>query len=93
MERSRIGDWEGDTVRGQNGYLVTLVDRKNRFTLVQRISQKTKGQVASAMKCLLNKVPLVRMVTLDNGSEFADHAKVSEATGAEICFAKSHASW
>lgn len=33
--RSRIGDWEGDTVigEGHQGVLVTLVERKSRYTL------------------------------------------------------------
>ncbi len=92
-KRSRIGDWEGDTVHGKKGYLVTLVDRMSRFTLVQRVSRKTKGKVASAMTALLRKVPEVRTITLDNGSEFADHSTVSEATGTEIYFAKPLASW
>ena len=38
-------------------------------------------------------MPEVQTITLDNGSEFADHLTVSEATGAEIYFAKPHASW
>ena len=92
-ERNRVGDWEGDTVHGRNGYLVTLVDRMSRFTLVKRIARKTKEQVASAMTRLLSKVPLVRTVTLDNGSEFAAHAEVAAATNADIYFAKPHASW
>ncbi|WP_419174911.1 IS30 family transposase [Desulfosediminicola sp.] len=92
-ECNRVGDWEGDTVHALNGYLVTLVDRMSRFTLVKRIARKTKEQVASAMTGLLNKVPLVRTVTLDNGSEFAAHAEVAAATNADIYFAKPHASW
>jgi IS30 family transposase len=34
-KRSRIGDWEGDTVigKGHQGVLVTLVERKSRYTL------------------------------------------------------------
>lgn len=32
--RSRLGDWEGDTVFGQDAHLVTLVDRKSRYTLI-----------------------------------------------------------
>ena len=36
--RDRLGDWEGDTVVGKeaSGYLVTLVDRCSRFTLVEK---------------------------------------------------------
>ena len=40
-DRSRLGDWEGDTVHGQNAHLVTLVDRASRFTLVKRVFDKT----------------------------------------------------
>ncbi len=92
-ERTRVGDWEGDTVHGRNGYLATLVDRMSRFTLVKRIARKTKEQIASAMTGLLSKVPFVRTVTLDNGSEFATHTEVAAATNADIYFAKPHASW
>ena len=35
-EKSRIGDWEGDTVIGKNhkGGLVTLAERKSRYVLL-----------------------------------------------------------
>ena len=38
--RSRLGDWEGDTVYGQDAHLVTLVDRKSRFTLIGKTDTK-----------------------------------------------------
>ncbi len=36
---ARFGHWEADTVRGKNGKaaLITLVDRKSRFLLAQRV--------------------------------------------------------
>lgn len=92
-DRTRIGDWEGDTVHGQNAHLVTLVDRTSRFTLAKRVLRKTKEEVADAMLELLGKVTSVRTVTLDNGGEFADHVRVSRETGAEVYFAKPYASW
>lgn len=92
-DRTRIGDWEGDTVHGQNAHLVTLVDRTSRFTLAKRVLRKTKEEVADAMLELFKKITSVRTVTLDNGGEFADHARVSRETGAEVYFAKPYASW
>jgi IS30 family transposase len=92
-DRERLGDWEGDTVHGQNAHLVTLVDRTSRFTLVQRVLKKTKEQVADAMIKMLKKVHSVLTITLDNGGEFADHVRVSKATGADVYFAKPYASW
>lgn len=91
--RTRIGDWEGDTVHGQNAHLVTLVDRTSRFTLAKRVLRKTKEEVADAMLALFKKVSSVRTVTLDNGGEFADHVRVSRETGAQVYFTKPYASW
>ncbi len=92
-ERVRIGDWEGDTVHGQNAHLVTLVDRASRFTLAKRVLRKTKEFVADAMLELFGKVSSVRTITLDNGSEFADHGRVAKETGGKVYFAKPYASW
>jgi IS30 family transposase len=43
----RIGDWEGDTVVGQNhqGALVTLVDRKSKLTLIGKVDRYTAEAV------------------------------------------------
>lgn len=92
-KRERLGDWEGDTVHGQNAHLVTLVERKSRFTLARRILRKTKENVADAILELLGKVSSVLTITLDNGGEFADHERISKATGAKMYFAKPYASW
>nr|WP_217909490.1 IS30 family transposase [Desulfosediminicola flagellatus] len=91
--RERIGDWEGDTVHGQNAHLVTLVDRSSRFTLVKRVFKNTKEAVADAIFELFSKVHTIITVTLYNGEEFSAHTRVSEATGAKIYFAKPYASW
>jgi len=91
--RERLGDWEGDTVHGHKAHLVTLVDRNSLFTLVERVSRKTKEFVADAMIKMLSKVKPVLTITLDNGGEFADHVRVAKATGADVYFAKPYASW
>jgi transposase, IS30 family len=88
-KRKRLGDWEGDTVHGQNAHLVTLVDRTSRFTLVQRVFTKTKEEVANAMIDMFSKVHSVLTVTLDNGGEFADHVRVACKTGALIFFCET----
>jgi len=91
--RERFGDWEGDTVHGQNAHLVTLVDRATRFTLVKRVFDKTKGVVADALISMLGGVHSALTLTLDNGGEFADHVRVTKTTGTDIYFAKPYASW
>ncbi|MGB0360182.1 MAG: IS30 family transposase, partial [Endozoicomonas sp.] len=91
--RSRLGDWEGDTVFGQDAHLLTLVDRKSRFTLIGKVDTKQAETVADTMISLLGRVSLVRTITLDNGGEFAAHGKVTEAVNAEVFFAKPYASY
>ena len=48
--RGRIGDWEGDTVigKGHRGVLVTLVERKSRYTVIRAIPRKTAAAVRTA---------------------------------------------
>ena len=91
--RSRLGDWEGDTVFGQDAHLITLVDRKSRFTLIGKVDTKRAEVVADTMINLLSRVSLVRTITLDNGGEFAAHGKVAKAVNADVFFAKPYASY
>ncbi|MDE9553744.1 IS30 family transposase, partial [Xenorhabdus bovienii] len=81
-KRARIGDFEGDTIYGQNAYLVTLVDRKSRLLLMAKTQDRTAEAVSNVMNTLLNRVSSVHTVTLDNGGEFARHEKVSQSTKA-----------
>ena len=49
--RSRVGDWEADTVIGKQGHsvLVTLVERKTRFTVAIKAVNKTARAVTNAI--------------------------------------------
>ncbi|MDP0562060.1 MAG: IS30 family transposase [Candidatus Endonucleobacter sp. (ex Gigantidas childressi)] len=69
--RSRLGDWEGDTIYGQDAHLVTLVERKSRLTLIGEVDTKYAEVVAESMIKLLKRVSSVCTVSLDNGGEFA----------------------
>ena len=43
------GHWEGDTVHGQNGNLVTLVDRKTRYLSARKTYSRTKDEVGQRL--------------------------------------------
>lgn len=92
-QRQRIGDWEGDTVYGQDAYLVTLVERKSRLTLIGKVKDKTAETVANEMTALLKRVDKVHTITLDNGGEFAHHKDVAKAANADTYFARPYASY
>ena len=81
--RSEIGHWEGDLVYSSfhKLYVVTLVDRKSRF-LLTGISHSRKAEEVSDVICrLLKKLPKkhVRSLTLDRGSEFSEHGRITKA--------------
>lgn len=95
--RGRRGDWEGDTVRGASGRggLLTLVDRKSRFTLVKRVADLRSATVCGAAADVLSSVPrqFRKTATFDNGKEFAEHEKLSRRTGVNVYFADPYRAW
>lgn len=92
--RSRLGDWEADTIigKGKKGAIVTLVDRQSRFLCMGLVARRTKGIVAKKIISLLAGLP-VHTITCDNGKEFTDHEKFAKALEAEVYFAHPYASW
>lgn len=95
-KRRRIADWEGDTVigGGHQGVLVTLVERKSRYTLAAPLPRRTSDQVGQAMIDLLRPhKERCKTITLDNGKEFAGHEFIAKCLGAKVYFAHPYCSW
>jgi IS30 family transposase len=94
--RSRIGDWEGDTVIGKRhqGALVTLVERKSRYLELGHAGTKSKERVADeVIRCLKGHKGRCKTITYDNGKEFTDHQRMAGQLKAEIYFAHPYSSW
>ena len=94
--RSRIGDWEADTVIGKNHRqaIVSIVERKTGFTLIRKVERKTAQAVSQAMIGLLKPHrKKVRTITLDNGKEFAGHEDIAKKLKADFYFAHPYSSW
>jgi len=93
-DRSRLGDWEADTIigKGKKGAIVTLVDRKSRYLRMGLVSKRTKEAVKEMIITLLADFP-VHTITCDNGKEFAGHEDIAKALEASIYFAHPYASW
>ena len=73
-----VGHWEGDTVYGQDGYLVTLTERVSKLLLTVRVKNKTKKLVTNAIIKMLKPYKMIcETITFDNGGEFAGHEKVA----------------
>lgn len=94
--KSRLGDWEGDTMIGaaHQGVLVTLAERKSRYTLVKRVSSKHAEPVGEAVIELLRPHRAhCHTLTFDNGKEFAHHAFMAKCLQAKVYFAHPYCSW
>lgn len=93
-DNTELGHWEGDTVYGQDSYLVTLVERVSKLLLTVKVRNKTKGAVADAVCTLLAPYrELCKTITFDNGGEFAAHESMAEKLDCKIYFAKPYHSW
>jgi transposase, IS30 family len=94
--RDRIGDFEGDTIIGKShkGKLLTLVDRKSRFTLIEKLEDKSADVTQSAIvdSIRASDQPFLS-ITLDNGKEFARHEDITKTTGVPIFFAHPYSSY
>jgi IS30 family transposase len=95
-EKSRVGDWEIDTVIGKNhsGALVTIVERATLFTVSMRVNSKRAKEVTAATLALLTPFKgLVHTITSDNGKEFAYHEKIAAGLECDFYFAHPYHSW
>jgi IS30 family transposase len=95
-KKNRIGDFEIDTVIGKHhiGALLTVVDRKSKFTLIKKVASKRAEEVSKALVTMLMPLkPITKTITSDNGKEFAYHKEVSEALDTSFYFAHPYSSW
>ena len=96
INRSRFGHWEIDTVIGANdGHcIVTLVDRKSRYTLIGKLRTRTTRELNRKVIELLQRQPhSIRTITADNGTEFHQFQDIEQRTGAEFYFCTPYHSW
>ena len=96
QQRSRLGDWEADTIvgKGRQQALVSLTERKSKLTLLAKVEHATAEAVGEAMARLLEPLaPHVHTITSDNGREFARHQHIASTLKADFYFAHPYASW
>ena len=94
--RITVGHWEGDLVVGAyaTGYLVTVVERVTRYTLVGWSRTKEADEVTAVIIGLLRPVGVACTgITFDNGKEFARHDEIASALKADVFFARPYHSW
>jgi IS30 family transposase len=94
-ERRELGHWERDCVLGSgDAALLTLVERKTRYSRIRRVSKLNIEHVAQATVDALEPIEAVtRSITNDNGSEFGRAAELEAALGVTIYFCEPSSPW
>jgi IS30 family transposase len=94
--RKRLGDWEVDTIIGRKHKqaIVTLTERKSRFTFVSKVKRRTAQAVRRQVcRMLLPVKKKVHTLTSDHGKEFADHEQIAQMLELKFYFAHPYAAW
>lgn len=94
--KSRIGDWEGDTIVGaqRKSALFTVTERKSKLQQLCKLANKSAAELRTQSTALLAPFKdRVVTITFDNGKEFCEHEAIATALQARIYFAHPYASW
>lgn len=95
-KKLRVGDWEVDLIIGKyhQGSIVTIVDRKSKFTLMKKLPSKEAIGVTNAIIELLYPIrKLTHTITSDNGKEFSLHENISKSLDTNFYFCDPYSSW
>lgn len=92
-EKSRLGDWEGDSVIYTHKHAVNTVnERLSGLVAFTKLTRKTAEQTAKAVITKL-KDKIAHTITFDNGSEFTNHSDITSALNIPVYFADPYSSW
>jgi transposase, IS30 family len=97
-ERSRIGDWEGDTIVGKEKTerILTYEERVSGYGMARKLPVVTAEIVEKETEDCFRQIPKKVRLTLtrDNGVEFGDYDRtLEERTGLGVYRATPYHSW
>ena len=99
FKRADYGHWELDTVVSGRGKtktcFITLVERKSRFYKAIKSPNRQADVVARLIIDYLKQYPseLVKTITTDNGTEFADWQTIEKELNCEVYFCDTFCAW
>lgn len=97
LSRRIPGHWESDLIVGKDhkSALISLVERKFRYTILIRITSLDAETFASKVTEVLNGLPrkLRRTMTHDNGKEIAKAFDIETKTGIRVYVAHPRSPW
>lgn len=94
--RARVGDWEFDLVMLEGGAVLTAVERRTDFSIIELLPQGKRAlPIARALVRRLapfSRLGRVLTLTTDNGREFAAFRSIERGLGASVYFAHPYCS-
>lgn len=96
-ERKEFGHWEGDSLVSMKSLaaLNSLTDRKSRLLMLTKLDRKgaieTKDAVVNRLQVFTPEGR--RTLTMDNGTENAQHQEITAMLDTKCFFAHPYASW
>jgi transposase, IS30 family len=100
-EKIEIGHLEGDTVvwKNKSDCTITLIERTTNIFLSRVVHLKPWEKLSIVVSTLISEMLLTlpkemrKTLTLDNGTEFADHEYITGRCGTQVYFANPYHSW
>ena len=94
--KSRLGDWELDSIIGaqHRGAITSMVERKTKLTILELLAGPTSEATKEGIiRRLTPHKKHVLTLTSDNGKEFSGHAEISKKLGSGFYFCTPYHSW
>ena len=95
--KERFGDWEIDLIIGKQGKgaIVTIVERTTAFFLMKKLpfGKNAEKLAETVIEMMVPYKDSVHSITSDNGTEFAQHKKISAKLLTQFFFAHPYSSW
>lgn len=97
--RKEAGHWEVDTVVSGQGKskvcFATLAERKTRFYIAVKMPDRKADTMATTVIRTLSEFPpeLVKTITCDRGTEFANWREIEEKLNCDVYFADPYCAW
>lgn len=98
LDRLTAGHWEGDLIIGQarsSQAVGVLYERSSRHIRLLKLERHDAWSTYRGFRQALRAVPppFCRTLTYDQGSEMAEHRRLTAATGIQVFFCDPHSPW
>ncbi|MFZ6750424.1 IS30 family transposase [Undibacterium sp. Ren11W] len=96
--RARLGDFEGDLLLGaidSPGAVDVLYERTSRRVSLIKLERRDAYSAYQGFANVLRRMPeeVCLTMTYDQGSEMAEHQRITDATGIKVYFCDPHSPW